>query len=184
MGYWLVSERPYIISIYQANQHYTSAATGSHLPELKPHQGHVQALTGALRFATVSGLNDMFPGNGVHRYATGFEIRFLLFVGVSKTSAQSAATCTVYKPCGIKETAHTMSPSESFTMCPLQLGTHNSWRYVCRKSFYRNIANQRDDDTFLSKGNWHQNKWIELVYCFHMFIYIKGKIAEIIRAQL
>ncbi len=83
MGYWLVSERLHIISIY-LNQHYTSAATGSHLPELKPHHGHVQALTGALRFATVSGLNDMFPGNGVHRYATGFEIRFLLFGGCVK----------------------------------------------------------------------------------------------------
>ncbi len=29
------------------------------------NQGHVQVHTGAQRFATVSGLNDMFPGNGV-----------------------------------------------------------------------------------------------------------------------
>ncbi len=30
-------------------------------------QGHVQALTGVQRFATVSGLNDMCPGNGVQQ---------------------------------------------------------------------------------------------------------------------
>ncbi len=29
--------------------------------------GHVQVHTGAQRFATVSGLNDMFPGNGVQQ---------------------------------------------------------------------------------------------------------------------
>ncbi len=44
------------------------------------HQGHVQAQ----RFATVSGLNDMFPGNGVQRCAKGFEILFLLFGGCVK----------------------------------------------------------------------------------------------------
>ncbi len=30
--------------------------------------GHVQVHTGAQRLATVSGLNDMFPGNGVQRF--------------------------------------------------------------------------------------------------------------------
>ncbi|ROL40804.1 putative phospholipid-transporting ATPase IM [Anabarilius grahami] len=34
---------------------------------MKVPQGHVQAQTGAQRFATFSGLNDMFPGNGVQR---------------------------------------------------------------------------------------------------------------------
>ncbi len=54
------------------------------------HQGHVQVHTGAQRFATVSGLNDMFPGNGVQR---GLRYVFSCLVGVSKMSAQSAATC-------------------------------------------------------------------------------------------
>ncbi len=52
--------------------------------------GHIQAHTGAQRFATVSGLNDMFPGNGVQR---GLRYIFSCLVGVSKMSAQSAATC-------------------------------------------------------------------------------------------
>ncbi len=38
-------------------------------------QGHVQAHTGAQRFATVSVLNDMFPGNGVQR-----GLRYFLFI--------------------------------------------------------------------------------------------------------
>ncbi len=54
------------------------------------HQGHIQAQSGAQRFATVSGLNDMFPGNGVQR---GLRYVFSCLVGVSKMSAQSAATC-------------------------------------------------------------------------------------------
>ncbi len=52
--------------------------------------GHIQAHTGAQCFATVSGLNDMFPGNGVQR---GLRYVFSCLVGVSKMSAQSAATC-------------------------------------------------------------------------------------------
>ncbi len=52
--------------------------------------GHIQVHTGAQRFATVSGLNDMFPGNGVQR---GLRYVFSCLVGVSKMSAQSAATC-------------------------------------------------------------------------------------------
>ncbi len=51
--------------------------------------GHVQAQTGAQRFATDSGLNDMFPGNGVQ---WGLREVFSCLVGVSKMSAQSAAT--------------------------------------------------------------------------------------------
>ncbi len=41
-------------------------------------------------FATISMLNDMFPGNGVQR-----DLRYVCscLVGVSKMSAQSAATC-------------------------------------------------------------------------------------------
>ncbi len=57
-------------------------------------QGHVQAHTGAQRFATVSGLNDMFSGyrvcNGVQQ---GLRYVFSCLVGVSKMSAQSEATC-------------------------------------------------------------------------------------------
>ncbi len=52
--------------------------------------GHVQAHTGAQRFATVSGLKDMFPGNGVQQ---GLRYVFSCLVGVSEMSAQSAATC-------------------------------------------------------------------------------------------
>ncbi len=52
--------------------------------------GFVQAHTGAQRFATVSGLNDMFPGNGVQQ---GLRCVFSCLVGVSKMSAQSAVTC-------------------------------------------------------------------------------------------
>ncbi len=59
-------------------------------PLLYWNQGHVQAQTGTQRFATVSGLNDMFPGNGVQR---GLRYVFSCLVGVSEMSAQSAATC-------------------------------------------------------------------------------------------
>ncbi len=54
------------------------------------HLGHVQAHTQAQRFATFSGLNEMFPGNGVQR---GLTYVFSCLVGVSKMSVQSAATC-------------------------------------------------------------------------------------------
>ncbi len=47
-------------------------------------------LTKSQRFATVSGLNDMFPGNGVQQ---GLRYVLSCLVGVSKMSAQSAATC-------------------------------------------------------------------------------------------
>ncbi len=52
--------------------------------------GHLQAHTGAQRLATVSGLNQMFPGSGVLR---GLRYIFSCLVGVSKMSAQSASTC-------------------------------------------------------------------------------------------
>lgn len=55
--------------------------------------GHVQAHTGEQRFATFSGLNDTFPGNGVQRCATGLRCVFSCLVGVSEMSAQSAAAC-------------------------------------------------------------------------------------------
>ncbi len=51
------------------------------------HLGHIQV---AQRFATVSGLNDMFPGNGVQRC---LRYVFSCLVGVSEMSAQSAAKC-------------------------------------------------------------------------------------------
>ncbi len=54
------------------------------------YQRHIQAHTGAQRFAKVSGLNDMFPGNGVQQ---GLRYVFSCLVGVSEMSAQSAATC-------------------------------------------------------------------------------------------
>ncbi len=61
---------------------------------LVPHMlyvlGHIQAHSGAQRFATVSGWNDMFPGNCVQR---GLRYVFSCLVGVTKMSAQSAATC-------------------------------------------------------------------------------------------
>ncbi len=46
--------------------------------------GHVQAQTDAQCFDMVSGLNDMFPGNGVQR---GLRYVFSCLVGVSKMSA-------------------------------------------------------------------------------------------------
>ncbi len=67
-------------------------------------QGNVQAQTGVQRFATVSGFERHVSWK---RCATGFEISFSCLVGVSKISAQSAAT---YKPLGVKETARTMGP--------------------------------------------------------------------------
>ncbi len=45
---------------------------------------HVQAQTDAQYFDMVSGLNDMFPGNGVQR---GLRYVFSCLVGVSKMSA-------------------------------------------------------------------------------------------------
>ncbi len=51
------------------------------------------------RFATVSGLNDMFPGNVVQR---GSRYGVSCLVGVSKMSSNQQQH--VYKPRGIKET--------------------------------------------------------------------------------
>ncbi len=77
-------------------------------PETWSYQGHVQAQTAAQRFATVSGLNDMFPENGVQR---GLRYVFSCLVGVVK-KCQPNQQRHVYKPRGIKETARTMGPSE------------------------------------------------------------------------
>ncbi len=70
--------------------------------------GHIQAHTSAQRFATVSGLNDMFPGNGVQR---GLRYTFSLVWWVCQ-KCQSNQQQHVYKPRCIKETARTMDPSE------------------------------------------------------------------------
>ncbi len=63
---------------------------------LSKNLGHIQAHTGAQCFATVSGLNDMFPGNSVQQSLRNVFYTFIVFsrlVGVSEMSAQSAATC-------------------------------------------------------------------------------------------
>ncbi len=57
-------------------------------PNWTQEQGHIQAQTGAQRFATVSWLNDMFPGNGVQR---GLRYVFSCLVGVSKMEMGLAA---------------------------------------------------------------------------------------------
>ncbi len=49
--------------------------------ETQRNVGHIQAHTGSQHFDTVSGLNDMFPGNGVQR---GLRYVFSCLVGVSK----------------------------------------------------------------------------------------------------
>ncbi len=60
-----------------------SLATWGGMFTIWHHQGHVQAHTGAQRFATVSGLNYMFPGNGVQLgVQTGFRYFFSCLVGV------------------------------------------------------------------------------------------------------
>ncbi len=64
------------------------------------------------RFATVSGMNDMCPGDGVHR---GLRYAFSCLGGVSEISANQQQR--VYKPRGIKETARTMGPSEVVYKC-------------------------------------------------------------------
>ena len=63
--------------------------------------GYVQVQNGAQRFATVSGLNVMFPGNGVQR---GLRYVFSCLVGVSEL--QSNQQQHVYKARGIKVNSH------------------------------------------------------------------------------
>ncbi len=70
-------------------------------------QGHVQAQTRAQRFATVSGLKDMFPGNGIQRVWDKFSLVWWLRHKCQPNQEQHA-----YKPRGIKETACTMGSSE------------------------------------------------------------------------
>ncbi len=78
------------INISQSDKSLKTQQPISAYVERAYHLGHVQAHTGAQRFATVSGLNDMFPGNGAQR---GLRYVLSCFAGVSKMPAQSAATC-------------------------------------------------------------------------------------------
>ena len=58
--------------------------------------GHFQSENDVHRLATLSGLNDMFPWNGVQR---ALMYVFSPSVGVSEVITQSAATCIgLYKP--------------------------------------------------------------------------------------
>ncbi len=68
--------------------------------------GHVQAHTGAKRFATVYRLNDMFPGNGVQQ---GLRYISSCLVDVKNVSPISS---NIYNSHIIKETARRMGPSE------------------------------------------------------------------------
>ncbi len=70
------------------------------------HQGNVYTHTGAQCFATISGLNDMFPGNGVQR-----GLRYVFSFGGCVNKCQPNQQQRIYKPYGIKETARTMGPS-------------------------------------------------------------------------
>ncbi len=72
----------------------------------KKHQGHVQAHTGAQRFAMVSALNDMFPGNRVQQ-----GLRYISLFGWVCQKCQPNQQQRVYKPAVLK-TARTMGPSE------------------------------------------------------------------------
>ncbi len=66
--------------------------------------GQVQANT---TFAMVSGLNDMFPGNGVQQ-----GLRYVSLVWWVCKKCQPNQQKHVYEPRGIKDTARTMCPSE------------------------------------------------------------------------
>ncbi len=75
----------------------------------------------------------------MQRWATGFEIRFLLFGGCVRNVSPISSNIYI-KPRGIKETARTMGPSEvHLQMCPLASSVYatieNIRRHVCRKSF-------------------------------------------------
>ncbi len=82
----------------------------------------------------------MFPVNCV-QYATGFEIRFLMFGGCVKNVSPISSNVLNFKfliPSGIKETAR-MGPSEVIYKCvrcsSLYATIKNIRRHVCRKSF-------------------------------------------------
>ncbi len=79
----------------------------------------------------------MFPGNGVQRCATGFEMFSLVWWVCQK--CQPNQQQHVYKPRGIKETARTMGPSEVVYKCvccsSVYATIEDIRRHVCRKSF-------------------------------------------------
>ncbi len=100
-------------------------STMMHLKNTVLLLGHVQAHTGAKRFATVSGLNDMFPGNSVQRCATGFEIRFLSFGGCIKNVIPISSNVYINHVV-LKRPLVQWFQVKSFTMCPLQLVIRNN----------------------------------------------------------
>ncbi len=105
----------------------------------KPVLGHVQVPTGAQRFATVSGLNDMFPGNGVQR-----GLRYVF---------SSAATCKHINHAVLKRQLAQWVQVKSFTNVSAAYTTiEDIRRHVCCKSFIV-TAYQHDDDEFVSKCN-------------------------------
>ncbi len=83
--------------------------------------GHVQAHTGAQRFATASGFNDMFPGNGVQR---GLRYVFSCLVGVKNVSPISSDE--YINLALLKRPLAQWVQVKSCDMCPLQLGIHNN----------------------------------------------------------
>ncbi len=68
--------------------------------------------TGAQHFATVSGLNNMFPGNGLQWVRDMFSLVWWVC-----QKSQPNLLQHVYKPHGIKETARTMGPSKVIYKC-------------------------------------------------------------------
>ncbi len=81
---------------------------------LAPQQGHIQTQ----RFAPVSGLNDMFPGNGVHR---GLRYVFSCLVVVSKNVSPISSNVYINHTALKRQLAQWVQV-KSFNMCPLQLG--------------------------------------------------------------
>ncbi len=79
--------------------------------------GHVEAQC----FATVSGLNDRFLGNGVQQ---GLRYVLSCLVCVSEMSAQSAGTCINHAVL-MRQLAQCVQV-KSFNMCPLQRGIRNN----------------------------------------------------------
>ncbi len=82
-------------------------------------RGTFKLTPGAQCFATVSGLNDMFPGNGV-------EICFSCLVGVSKLKYQPISSKVYINHAVLKRPLAQWVQVKSFNMCLLQLGIHNN----------------------------------------------------------
>ncbi len=104
--------------------------SGSHSYPIRKNawsdQGHIQAHTGAQRFATVSGLNDMFPGNCVQRCAMGFEIRFLLFGGCVRNVSPISSNMNINHAVLKRQLAQWIQV-KSFTT--VSAAARNNWRY-------------------------------------------------------